>query len=272
VPALFADELHETFGTWPIGYIPYGGADFGEVRAVATAVGDGDDDQYFDCWIAAGTRLQAEADASLQRGHVSSARELYLRASVFYGASFHLLYGAPVDLRLLAAFRRQIAAFDQGLALGTHPVQPQQISFEGRALPGYFVPAQGCETAVRPLIIFNNGYDATVTDMYFASAVAASRRGYHSLLFDGPGQGAVLYEDQVPLRPDWDKVVAAVVDFAVEQPLVDPGKIALSGWSLGGYLAPRAASGEHRIAALSPILEPGASRTACARPSSGCSG
>jgi hypothetical protein len=43
--------------------------------------------------------------------------------------------------------------------------------------------------------------------MYFASAVAASRGGYHSLLFDGPGQGAMLYEMNIPLRPDWEAVV-----------------------------------------------------------------
>ena len=108
---------------------------------------------------------------------------------------------------------------------------------------------------VRPLIIFTNGYDATITDMYFASAVAASRRGYHCLLFDGPGQGEMLYEQGARLRPDWEAVIAAVVDFAVTQPIVDPVRIVLSGWSLGGHLAPRAASGEPRIAAL--IADPG---------------
>jgi alpha-beta hydrolase superfamily lysophospholipase len=105
------------------------------------------------------------------------------------------------------------------------------------------------------LIIFNNGYDCTITDTYFACAVAASRRGYHSLLFDGPGQGGMLYQRGVPLRPDWEVVVKAVVDFAETLPLVDASRIALSGWSLGGYLAPRGASGEPRIAAL--IADPG---------------
>jgi hypothetical protein len=42
----------------------------------------------------------------------------------------------------------------------------------------------------------------------------------------------------------------AVVDFAVQQPIVDADRIALSGWSLGGCLAPRAATGEHRLAAV----------------------
>src|SRR6185369_1899560 len=40
-----------------------------------------------------------------------------------------------------------------------------------------------------------------------------------------------------------------VLDFAVTQPGVGPDRVALVGLSLGGYLAPRAASGEHRLAA-----------------------
>src|SRR5580698_3623370 len=103
---IFKDRLHEDFGTWPLAYIPYGGADFGEISAVAEAVGDGDDGAYYTAWNAAGDRLKADADAALAKGHVASARELYLRASVFYAASFHPIFGAPVDPRLLAAFRK----------------------------------------------------------------------------------------------------------------------------------------------------------------------
>ncbi len=55
--------------------------------------------------------------------------------------------------------------------------------------------------------------------------------------------------DAVPMVPDWERVVTAVVDAVVDRPDVDPDRIVLHGWSLGGYLAPRAASGEHRLAA-----------------------
>lgn len=252
---LFRNELHEDFGSWPIAYIPYGGADFGEIQAVAEAVGDGDHGAFYEAWVSAGDRLKCEAEAALSAGHKVSARELYLRASVFYAASYHPLYGAPVDPRLLAAFRKQTDALEMGLALSAPTIEPLSIPLSETPMPGYFIPAQGLEHEMRPLIIFNNGYDCTITDTYFASAVAASRRGYHSLLFDGPGQGAMLYEHAIPLRPDWDVVIRAVVDFAVNYPLVDPDRIALSGWSLGGLLAPRGAADEPRIAAL--IADPG---------------
>lgn len=57
------------------------------------------------------------------------------------------------------------------------------------------------------------------------------------------------------MRPDWEHVVTPVVDYARSRSEVDPDQIALIGWSFGGYLAPRAASGEHRLAAC--IADPG---------------
>ena len=252
---LFSNRLHQDFGTWPLGYIPYGGADFGEVRAVAEAVGDGDDDAYYAAWNAAGDRLKAEADAVLAKGHAASAR-----ACICVQAhSTQRPFIRSTALRSIRASsphsRGRWRRWMRGLRSARTPCNPLASRSARWALPAYLIPAQGRENEVRPLIIFNNGYDATITDEYFACAVAASQRGYHSLLFDGPGQGAMLYRHGVPLRPDWDVVIRAVVDFAVTQPLVDPGRIALSGWSLGGHLAPRGASGEPRIAAL--IADPG---------------
>jgi pimeloyl-ACP methyl ester carboxylesterase len=107
----------------------------------------------------------------------------------------------------------------------------------------------------RPTVIATNGYDATVQGMHFGHAAAAVRRGYNCLIFDGPGQGRVLYKQGIHMRPDWENVVTPVVDYAFSRPEVDPRRVALIGWSFGGYLAPRAASGEHRLAAC--IADPG---------------
>jgi alpha-beta hydrolase superfamily lysophospholipase len=248
--ALFRNHLHDEFGNWPLAYIPYGGADYGEIAAVAEAIGDGDDGAFHAAWSHA-----AQAEEALARGHRTSARGLFLRSSCFHATAYHPLYGDPVDARLLASFRRQTALFERALSLDEIPVPPLRIPFEGGTLPGYLLPAEGRAHERRPLLILTNGYDATATDLYFASAVAATRRGYHCLMFDGPGQGSALYEQALHLRPDWETVVRAVVDHALTMDIVDPRRIALSGWSLGGYLAPRAASGEPRLAAC--IADPG---------------
>ena len=247
--AIFKDVLHDQLGTWPLGYIPYGGADYGEVEAIAEAIGDGDDTAFHDRWTEAADRIIEDGQRAEAAGHRASARESFLRAACFYGKSFHPLFGHPVDPRVIAGSRKQIAAFNHGLALSGVPIAPQRIPFENTSMLSYVVPAQGRAAEVRPLLIFNNGYDGTITDLFFASAVAASRRGYHALIFDGPGQGTTLIEHGMTLRPDWESVIRSVVDFAQTLPNVDPQRIVLCGWSLGGYLAPRAASGEHRVAA-----------------------
>ncbi len=95
-----------------------------------------------------------------------------------------------------------------------------------------------------------NGYDAAVSDMYFAMGRFATERGYHVVLVDGPGQGASLIDDGTSLIPDWDRVISPVVDSVVARPDVDPARIVLQGWSLGGYFSLRAAAGEPRLAAV----------------------
>ena len=134
------------------------------------------------------------------------------------------------------------------------PGQAFEIEFEGAKLPAYLFLAPR-SAPPGPLLIATNGYDATLYEMFLAQAVPALRRGYHCLVFDGPGQGAVLFEQGVPIRPDWETVVTAVVDAVIDRDEVDRERIALTGWSLGGHLALRAATGEHRLAAC--VADPG---------------
>jgi len=138
---LFNDALHDQFGTWPLAYIPYGGADFGEVAAIGRAVGDGDDSAYYAAWVGAADRLSAEARTLAARGRIASARELFLKATCFYSSSYHPLYGTPVDPRLVAAFRNQMDAFNEALTLRDPPVKPLRIPFGHASLPAYFIPA-----------------------------------------------------------------------------------------------------------------------------------
>jgi len=75
-------------------------------------------------------------------------------------------------------------------------------------------------------------------------------RGYHVVLVDGPGQGAPLIRDGVTLIPQWERVIRAVVDAVVARPDVDRQRLVLQGWSLGGHLCLRGATGEQRLAAV----------------------
>jgi dienelactone hydrolase len=69
------------------------------------------------------------------------------------------------------------------------------------------------------------------------------------LVFDGPGQFTSVHRQGLHFRGDWEHVVTPVIDYLPTRKDVDPKRIALHGLSLGGYLAPRAAAFEHRLAA-----------------------
>ena len=83
----------------------------------------------------------------------------------------------------------------------------------------------------------------------------ALARGWNTVAFDGPGQNAALVRQQLPFRPDWEKVITPVVEHVLTRPDVDPGKIALLGVSQAGYWVPRSVAFEHRIAAA--VADPG---------------
>ncbi|MEO6116403.1 MAG: alpha/beta fold hydrolase, partial [Pseudolysinimonas sp.] len=128
------------------------------------------------------------------------------------------------------------------------PPQVVEIPYAGTTLPGYYFRAAADDT-LRPTMILVNGYDGTAEELYFTNGAAALERGYNVLAFDGPGQGAMIIDRGVPFRPDWENVITPVMDFTLGLPAVDPTRIAVMGLSFGGYLAPRAATGEHRLAA-----------------------
>lgn len=254
-PLLSANEMWETFGSRAIAYTAYGGADIGECTSTVQRVGDdGTVDDWYREWMATGTRVAGFGDDSAARGHTISAREAYLRATNYFHVAYMPLIGAPVDSRLLEAYDRQVQTFEKGAALLDSPFEPVEIPFEGTTLPGYLFTVDD-SGAPRRTVVHTNGYDSTIQEMYFAHAPAALRRGYNVLLFDGPGQGRNLIRDGMTIRPDWENVVTPVIDYALTRPEIDAERIVLTGWSLGGLLAPRAAGVEHRIAAL--VADPG---------------
>jgi pimeloyl-ACP methyl ester carboxylesterase len=122
------------------------------------------------------------------------------------------------------------------------------IPYGGTTLPGYHFRVDADERS-RPTVVLVGGYDGTSEELYFLNGCAALARGYNVLAFDGPGQGAALLQQGMVLRPDFETVGTAVMDFLDQRPDTDMGRVALIGLSLGAYLAPRAASGERRIAA-----------------------
>lgn len=224
-----------------------GMANVGECLYIASQIMAGDRDSWHREWSAFAATLVQQADAALTAGHVVSARGCYLRACEYYRQAFFWHRDDLDAAELQTGYAASVSAFRQALPL----LDPPGRVLDG-ATPGYLLTPPG--DGPFPTILHIGGYDGTAEENV-ASAGAALDRGWAFASLDGPGTGTPLYQRREPMRPDWENVVPGMVDLLVRQPDVDPGRIVLVGRSFGGLLAPRAASGEPRLAAM--IADPG---------------
>jgi len=231
-----------------VGKAGSGMANVGECLAIAEQITPGDRDSWYRAWSGFATRLLSQADEAARAGRRVSARGAYLRASEYFRQAFFFHRENLDGTELRTAYASSVQAFRSALGHFEHP---------GRVLSGpvsgyLFTPARAHGRC--PAILHIGGYDGTAEELC-ASVAPAVERGYVFAALDGPGQGAMLYDQRMPMRPDWENVVPAMFDAVTAHREVDPGRVALVGRSFGGLIAPRGAAGEHRLAAL--IVDPG---------------
>jgi len=237
-----------------LGCCHYGAADAGEILAAVDRIPSGDFEQWYREWFALGERMQEIAGRCAASGHFVSARKAFLRAATYFSASAVFIDGTKDPGRGVPAWKRHLTNWELFCSHLNPPAEKVSIPYEGASMPGYlFLPAQsGGPWAT---IIFNNGSDGPTAGMWTSGVAAALERGYAAMVFDGPGQNALLWLEHIPFRPDWEKVITPVVDFLLQRRDIDPRRIALSGISQAGYWVLRALAFEHRIAA--GMVDPG---------------
>ena len=237
------------------GDIHYGAGDVGEMLTAVASITDGDATSWVSEWRSLAERIESIAEAASKAGHPVSARGAYLRAAVYYAASYVFVDGTDnADAQLSELFAAHRKCFELHVGLLDPPAIPIAVPYEGGDLPGYlFIPA--ADGVARPTLILNNGSDAAFTFLWPGLGQPGLDRGYNTVIFDGPGQQSMLFQRGIPFRPDWEHVITPLVDYLSERPEVDSSKIALYGTSQAGYWAPRAAAFEHRLAAV--VADPG---------------
>jgi hypothetical protein len=229
-------------------------ADAGACLAIAGQIEDGNGRSAHAAFAAAGARLAAIADEAARGGRRISAREAYMQAANYTSAATYFTDRMGEPERFAPTWLCHQELWDKSAALLDPPMEHLAIPYEGTTLPGYFFKVDESGRR-RPLLILNNGSDGGMVAAWTLGAAAALARGYNVLTFYGPGQGLALLEQQLCFRPDWEKVITPVVDYACNRADVDPDRIALLGISQAGYWVPRAIAFEHRVRAA--IADPG---------------
>jgi dienelactone hydrolase len=229
-------------------------ADLGEVMATAARTKSGDYDSWFNEWSATAKVARELGDAALRGGHVVTARKAFLRASEYWRQSFFFLRHDIDDQRLQHAWQQHRSAFRAALPLLDCHAVATEIPFDGVSMTGYLFRPADADTP-RPTVLAPCGFDSTAEAGYVATGYMALPRGYNFFVFEGPGQGGMLFEHRRPFRPDYEVPFAEAFNWLLAQDGVHPEAITVMGRSFGGYLGPRAAAFESRVAAL--VADPG---------------
>jgi pimeloyl-ACP methyl ester carboxylesterase len=227
-----------------------GGAEIGECLTVVQMTQDGNIDSYAFAWHEVAQRVEKQAELSSQNQHRKSAKLHYLRASSYYRSAMTCL--SPKDTRHRDNWAKSRECFEKAGQLFDTPFEKYDIPFEDKILPCYLLRPISTNEKLPTLIVATGG-EGTAMEMYFWIGAAGLERHYNILLYEGPGNLSAYYLNKnFTYREDCEAPISKVIDFLSSQSFVDMDKIALIGFSFGGYVAARAAAFEKRIRALIP--------------------
>ena len=195
-------------------------------------------------WTKEGENLLERAENALSNGDTYTARCLFHEAAGCFHIGQHIYFidleqKEEVQEKARQSYKRAIQLYNEE----KRPIR-LEIPFRGTVIPGYLRLTQQPN---RPLVIHINGLDniKEVENHYMGGLFAEA--GLNFFTFDGPGQGEM--RKNIKMIPDYEKAVSAIIDWLEHNNRynIDLKRIGTSGWSFGGYLAPRAASFDRRI-------------------------
>jgi uncharacterized protein len=119
----------------------------------------------------------------------------------------------------------------------------------GRPLRGYFAPGRNGAT-----VVLAHGSNGERSDLQPEAQLLAAA-GFGVLVFDFPGHGQSEAEVVQWSEPE-RRALKRVVDWLVAEPRVDPQRIGVLGFSMGGYIALQTATEDDRLRAVAAASSP----------------
>ncbi len=231
------------------------GGQIGEIDQICApllaSAENGDDagtEKFFQSWCDFADGLVGYVQADLADGHPLSAAARYSRASVYYMVAERMQSRDYAPRQ--QAYRKSVETFALAVELAAERAELVEVPYEGSSYPAILrTPAGAAPAGGFPVMVFCNGLDSMKEMLYRLGLPAElERRGIATLCVDQPGTGASLRERGMPAIFDAERWASAAVDYLQSRPDIDASRIGMSGVSLGGYYAPRAAAFEKRFA------------------------
>ena len=227
----------------------YGGADIAEVLTAAAGIVPGDFESFYHQFDILANRVLRQAQAIDVKEFPVSVRDTMFRAASYFQSADFYLHGNQSDPRIISLWETMQGAFNISLSLLPIPGRRVNVQADGFYVPCIFYKPS-LDPKPRPTLIIGGGYDKGQEEMYHIMVKATLQRGWNVMTYEGPGQASPRRYQNLSFIPQWERVVTPIVDYLETLPEVDKSALALVGVSFGGYLAPRAAAFEHRLATV----------------------
>ena len=217
------------------------------LRDVATSNEDVGTQDFLTAWTGLVDQLVTQAQEMEATGRTRTAGQTYVRATN-YLINAERMQAAGSEGRL-DTYRRCLDLMERSFALADPATTRVEVPFRDTTLPAYSTQAPATAESPAPVMIMFNGLDSTKEHIYCSGHGAElAARGISTLMVDTPGTGEALRLQGLTSQIDTEEWATACVDYLQTREDVDPARIGLAGWSLGGYYAPRAAAFEKRLA------------------------
>jgi dienelactone hydrolase len=197
-------------------------------------------------WVKMADKLDGLADEDIEKGRYLSAADKLQRAALYYITAERMQgHGHPGRAETYAKGQSAFTRYVDFAKLGVRRVE---VPYEDTYISGYFTQAHDVDGPA-PCVVYCNGLDSC-KELLFSSGLplALAKRGISSLSIDQPGTGETLRVQNIPATPFSERWASKCVDWLEQQDDVDSKRIGMSGISLGGHYAARAAAFEPRFA------------------------